>query len=158
MEGTTRTAYQHPYVRLCFFEIKGQPGTIEGRLTSLATENENLKLQMSTILDSVVQGKVQNLGYPLEIEEISGNLEVEKEYELDPVRLSMKNIRALVKELETNKNMTQLLAEENVALREQVKNQWTMIVQLQNQVQFMMIERRRQFASSGDLERLHTKL
>ena len=63
-----------------------------------------------------------------------------------------------MKELETNKNMTQLLAEENVALREQVKNQWTMIVQLQNQVQFMMIERRRQFASSGDLERLHTKL
>ncbi|ONH77144.1 hypothetical protein BOH78_0489 [Pichia kudriavzevii] len=141
-----------------FLKLKGSLEQFEGRLTSLATENENLKLQMSTILDSVVQGKVQNLGYPLEIEEISGNLEVEKEYELDPVRLSMKNIRALVKELETNKNMTQLLAEENVALREQVKNQWTMIVQLQNQVQFMMIERRRQFASSGDLERLHTKL
>lgn len=148
-----------------FIKMSGYFQKLENNMQELNRENDSLRLQMSSILNSVVNGKVHNLGYPLELEEIGGthsstNSNVR---EVDDISMSLRDIgsdfsfptasrgmsmskvKELIGELEINKNVTKVLVDENVNLREQMNSQRAMILSLQQQMQFIMIERRRMF-------------
>jgi hypothetical protein len=165
-----------------FIKMESYLEHIDKKINDLTRENESLKLQMSSILDSVVQGKVHNLGYPLEVEEIrtSGayNSAFNSNNELNLINdnspdfsfisdlstISLSKVKLLVKELEMNKSVTQALVDQNINFQEQINSQRAMIVNLQQQMQFMMIERRRMFSNStngpsmGSDSKLPTKL
>lgn len=159
-----------------FLKMEAYLNSVEDRLTTLTTENDSLKLQMSTILDSVVQGKIHNLGYPLGLEEVDKDQEPNSS-SIQPIELfaggafpertgiSLTGVKRMVKELERNRDTTMALVEDNLSLREQLNNQRAMILSLQQQMQFLMIERRRMFTTAtsnaannhGDMK-LSTKL
>jgi hypothetical protein len=142
-----------------FIKLSGYLNGMEEKIESVSAANVSLKLQMSSILDSVVQGKVQNLGYPLELEEITtaSDTAVSRPLSSDTahfndepgIRFNPSKARMLVRELEVHKSITKALVEENIGIKEQMNNQRAMILSLQQQMQFMMIERRRMFSSSN---------
>ncbi|KAG0679486.1 hypothetical protein C6P40_005336 [Pichia californica] len=163
-----------------FIKMSGYLDQMESRMNSLNKENEGLRLQISSILNSVVNGKVSNLGYPLEIEEV-GTLHKEIQYpsyennsnntkdEVDELiqnhstqKISMSKVRTLVRELEMNKNVTSRLLGDNVEMREQLTSQRALLLNLKQQIQFMLIERRRMaFANNstnGNTKNVATKL
>lgn len=143
---------------------------MEDEISKLRKENDGLKLQMSSMLDSVVQGKVYNLGYPLELEEIRAgvnenhhNNDHDSHRENDNgntgLSISMPRVRSLIKELGVNQRITDALVHENVDLRAQLNNQRDAIVNLQQTMQFMMIDRRRMMINStSDNAKIGTKL
>lgn len=160
-----------------FIKMSTYLNNTEKKVSNLEKENESLKLQMSSILDSVVQGKVHNLGYPLELEEINNvptnnnssinnNIayQTTNEHELPGIydlgltsnihKINISKVKHLIKDLEINRNMIQLLVDQNGSLHDQLNSQRSMIVNLQQQVQFMMIERRRNISET----KLSTKL
>ena len=153
-----------------FIKMSGYFKKLEGNLQELNKENNSLRLQMSSILNSIVNGKVHNLGYPLEIEEVGaiqgsdnsnlrqginindgtlqdmgGHIGVDFSFPAETQRMSMSRVKTLIRELEINKNVTKALVDENVNLREQMNSQRAMLLSLQQQMQFMLIERRRMF-------------
>mgnify|MGYP003365226970 CR=1 FL=1 len=153
-----------------FIKMSGYFKKLEGNMQELNKENDSLRLQMSSILNSIVNGKVHNLGYPLELEEVgvmhdSGNSNLQHgtnihggtlhdmgeniganfSFPAETQRMSMSKVKTLIRELEINKNVTKALVDENVNLREQMNSQRAMLLSLQQQMQFMMIERRRMF-------------
>lgn len=141
-----------------FIKMASYLEKLENNICSINKENDSLKIQMSSILNSVVNGNVHNLGYPLELEEVDGgditegtnehqtsDVEIIEEPPFFPLRqrISMSKVKTLVKELEINKNVTKVLLDDNVNMREQLNGQHAMLMNLQQQIQFMLIERRR---------------
>lgn len=152
-------------------KMSGYLNNIEYKISNLEKENESLKLQMSSILDSVVQGKVHNLGYSMELEEVnnvnnSSNNNTSDNYPIierdqseitsfdfspDARKINISKVKHLIKDLEINKSITQLLVDQNGSLHDQLNSQRSMIVGLQQQMQFMMIERRRNVMAESKL-------
>lgn len=191
-----------------FIKMSNYLDKMESSIKNLNRENDSLRLQMNSMLNSVVNGKVHNLGYPLELEEIGStngweqlsthnhiqnintNIEIDNDNVINdnvinnnasltiPVtststsstssssssssrhRISMSKVKILIRELEINKEISKTLVEDNVNLREQLNSQRAMILGLQQQMQFMMIERRRMFVSKAGSSKNHaaTKL
>lgn len=157
-----------------FIKISGYLEKLENKINELTDENENLKLQMSTILDSIVHGKVKNLGYSQDIEEISSGLtnvsfqsiinndvndsSVRSPNYLNDGKINYNKVKTLIEELEFNKSVTGALIEDNSSLREQLNNQRTMILNLQQQMQFIMIERRRSISQKNLVDMGQNKL
>lgn len=171
-----RDLFEKVHVHECvFLKISGYLEATESKMDYLKQENENLKLQMSTMLDAVVQGKIQNLGYGLDRMESSTkekdnsqSHEVEMTQAFDEAsgfervrtpkfKLSMQKVKVILGELDTNRRITDSLVTENIQLREDVSNQRAMINALRQQMQYMLLERRRMRESGTNISGLVAK-
>ncbi|ODV86715.1 hypothetical protein CANARDRAFT_174777 [[Candida] arabinofermentans NRRL YB-2248] len=139
--------------------------TQESKITEVVNENKYLKTQLSTVLDSVIQGKLTNLGYSLQLEEIMdqnqsnessnrgmnfrmlNNLQ-DEDYihlilEFERLRTDIERLRPLVAESDINKQMVSSLANENVQIKEELNSQRVALNSIRQQIQFMLVDRRR---------------
>ncbi|KAI5966013.1 hypothetical protein KGF57_000686 [Candida theae] len=129
------------------------------RMTSLESENEFLQRQLHKILDSIIQGKVTNLGYNEGLEEInkySGEADQDKliylNFELD--RLKFEINEKLIPFMNRSKisdqeKMIKNLVNDNFMMREDMNLQRMMINSLRKQLQFMLFSRNRGGVAAG---------
>ncbi|RLV96368.1 hypothetical protein JA1_000248 [Spathaspora sp. JA1] len=126
---------------------------IQEKMTSLTCENEYLQKQINKILDSIIQGKITNLGYSESIEEINKfksiedqdkliylNFELDRlKYEINEKILPFMN-KSIAKEQE---NVMTGLINETFMMREDMNVQRMMINSLRKQLQFLLFARGR---------------
>ncbi|KAI5966129.1 hypothetical protein CANMA_003375 [Candida margitis] len=123
------------------------------RMTNLESENSFLQRQLNKILDSIIQGKVTNLGYNEGLEEInkfSGGEEQDKliylNFELDRLKFEInEKLIPFMKRSKMNdqENMIKNLVNDNFMMREDMNLQRMMINSLRKQLQFMLFSRNR---------------
>lgn len=132
---------------------------LNDKVTSLSLENEFLQKQINKILDSIIQGKITNLGYNDSIEEINKvqsmddqgkliylNFELDRlKYEINERLIPFMN-KSRVNEQESVINN---LINDNFMLREDLNVQRIMINSLRKQLQYLLFARNRNGASSG---------
>jgi len=129
------------------------------RMTTLELENLFLQRQLNKILDSIIQGKITNLGYNEGLEEInkySGEEDQDKliylNFELD--RLKFEINEKLIPFINRSKisdqeNMIKNLVNDNFMMREDMNLQRMMINSLRKQLQFMLFSRNRGVGGVG---------
>lgn len=160
-----------------FIKLSRYLDKVEGRVHGLERENEKLKNQINALIDSVVKDVSTSNSFT-NLPEISSNgsstpstardvvhqvstLErIADDFIFNPninTKVTLK-IKMMLDDLEMNKNVTKSLIEENVGLHDQLNNQRAMISSLQQQLQFLMIERRRWHGVPGNEKKLPTKL
>ncbi|KAH3664122.1 hypothetical protein OGAPHI_004836 [Ogataea philodendri] len=130
----------------------------ETKYTDLADENRMLRSQLSTILDSITQGKLTNLGYSLQLEEIMDNQSVEpfklfdnlqeKDFiqllmEFEVLKTDVNRLRSLVSERDLDKQLVTVLANDNVQIKDELDNHTVALTSIKQQIQFMLMDRRR---------------
>ncbi|QPG75344.1 hypothetical protein FOA43_002697 [Brettanomyces nanus] len=129
----------------------------ETKMDDLTGENNLLKSELSVLLDSVIQGRVTNLGFPLELEEVSCNLHgseneilggMEEDYaqlitDFERLRLNAQKAKRALGELEASKQMISKLATDNLQMKEELNSQRLVINSIRQQLQFMVLDRRR---------------
>lgn len=137
------------HIKECVF-IKLQPkfDFIENRMANLELENETLKFQLSTILDSVI--------YP---KPLLQNHRHQQQPLAKPVKISMGKVKMMVGELDLNRKVTETLMQENLALKEEMANQRAVLTTMRQQMQYMLLDRhRRKSFVDLDEQKLSNKL
>lgn len=123
--------------------------TLTSRVDCLSSENQFLQKQINKILDLVILGKITNLGYSENIEEISkfdgaadqGKL-VYLTYELDRLKFEMENrVMPYVTNSERESVISNLV-NDNFAMRDELNMQRVYISSLRKQLQFLLFTRR----------------
>ncbi|KAL6452015.1 Traf4 TNF receptor-associated factor 4 [Candida maltosa Xu316] len=123
------------------------------KITSLTSENDFLQKQINKILDSIIQGKITNLGYSESIEEINKfgsiedqdkliylNFEIDRlKYEINERLIPFMN-KHKVGEQDTVMNN---LINDNFMMREDMNLQRMMINSLRKQLQFLLFSKNR---------------
>ncbi len=130
----------------------------EQKLENVSKENAFLKTEMSSILDSVIQGRVNNLGFPMDMEEISLDSErlaginskrdgkdgySELLFDFEKLRLGTQKAKRALNELELSKKIITDLAVDNCQMKEELKNQKFALNTMHQQLQFVLMDRRR---------------
>ncbi|KAI5965616.1 uncharacterized protein KGF55_000978 [Candida pseudojiufengensis] len=132
---------------------------LNDKVSSLETENNFLQNQINKILDSIIQGKITNLGYNENIEEINKNFQFSNNknledqdkliylnFEIDRLKFEInEKILPIIKKLKLNEqdNMIKNLINDNFIMREDMNLQRVMINSLRKQLQFMLFSRNR---------------
>lgn len=133
--------------------------TMKDKMDSLVLENETLQKQINKMLDSIIQGKITNLGYSESIEEINKfesiedqdklvylNFEIDRlKYEINERIIPFMN-KSIVNERE---NMMNNLINDNFMIREDMNVQRMMINSLRKQLQFLLFSKNRNTTLSG---------
>ncbi|VEU23491.1 DEKNAAC104594 [Brettanomyces naardenensis] len=127
----------------------------ETRMDNLSHENSFLKSELSTILDSVIQGRLTNLGFPLDLEEVPrGGVtdsvlgSMEEDYaqlisDFEKLRLNAQRAKRALTELEVSKQMISGLAADNLQIKEEMSSQRLALNSIRQQLQFILMDRRR---------------
>lgn len=131
-----------------FLKLKSKFDSIDLSLKDLTDENVSLKLQISSILDAVVNGKIQNLGY--NFNEISDVKDLQRLEPSKPMKINMGKVKMMVGELDLNRRITETLVQENVTLREEIANQRAVLTTMRQQMQYILLDRHRKNSKSGD--------
>lgn len=133
---------------------------LENRVDVVEQENKVLKSQVNELLDAAAEDvntdstipEISSLTSSFNKSHISTNntdnniFDIEDDFILNPnidPKITLMKIKMVLGEMEMNKNVTKSLVDENIILHEQLNNQRAMIMSLQQQLQFLMIERRR---------------
>ncbi|EGW35494.1 uncharacterized protein SPAPADRAFT_132142 [Spathaspora passalidarum NRRL Y-27907] len=127
--------------------------TIQEKMTSLTSENEFLQQQINKILDSIIQGKITNLGYSESIEEINKFKSIEDQdkliylnFELDRLKyeINEKILPFMNKSRATEQeNVMTGLINDTFMMREDMNVQRMMINSLRKQLQYLLFSRGR---------------
>lgn len=142
--------------------IKG----LESKVENLSEENSSLQRQIHKILDSIIQGKVTNLGYSEPIEEIGsftrdlGRMEDQDKllhlnYEIDRLKSELEERVNPFIERETSgtserENVMNGLVSDNFIMKDDLNLQRALINSLRKQVQFLLFRNRNpMFGASG---------
>lgn len=141
-----------------FIKLSGYLESQEEKLKTISTENAFLKTEMSNILDSVIQGRVKNLGFQMDMEEISSDSERLAElnfkdnindegsglrFDFEKLRLGTQRAKRALKELELSKKIITDLAVDNYQIKEELKNQKIAMNTIHQQLQFVLMDRKR---------------
>ena len=123
------------------------------RMTGLELENQFLQRQLNKILDSIIQGKITNLGYNEGLEEISkysSDADQDKliylNFELDRLKFEInEKLIPFMKryKISDQEKMIKNLVNDNFMMREDMNLQRMMINSLRKQLQFMLFSRNR---------------
>lgn len=148
-----------------FIKLSAKFAAIDSSMMQLAEENSALKLQISSILNAVVSGKIQNLGYSFgeddEVKELERTAPQQGQRRGSPLKFPLGKVRMMVGELDLNRRLTETLVQENVALREEIANQRAVLTTVRQQMQYILLDRHRKTSKSADNidnMRLSTKL
>lgn len=143
------------------------------RLSSLELENQFLQRQLHKILDSIIQGKVSNLGYNDNLEEINKfqdsvenqdklmylNFEVDRlKFEINEKLIPFMNKYGLSMRYDQDNSNTTLmknLINDNFMMREDMNVQRMMINSLRKQLQFMLFARNQKMGLAGNMMNMH---
>lgn len=131
-----------------FLKLKAKLDSIDTSLKDLTDENISLKFQISSILDAVVNGKIQNLGY--NFNEISDVKDLQRVEQKKPMKINMGKVKMMVGELDMNRRITETLVQENITLKEELGNQRAVLTTMRQQMQYILLDRHRKTSKSGD--------
>ncbi|GME69068.1 unnamed protein product [[Candida] boidinii] len=183
-----------------FLKLSGYLNKQDDKIKQLTNENKHLQSQLSIMLDSIVQGRMTNLGYALQIEEIeqnrtnsdffnsysgngSGNGRrrrggatatggigsiggrsggnvldslIDEDYihlvmEFGRLRTDVEKIRPMSQELDLTKQIVTGLGNDTGYLKDELNSQRLLMNSLRQQMQFMMVDRRRSRMSMYNL-------
>ncbi|RLV84299.1 TNF receptor-associated factor 4 [Meyerozyma sp. JA9] len=125
--------------------------TLSSKVDNLTAENTFLQKQINKILDSIIQGKITNLGYAESIEEISkfdlsstedqGKL-IYLNYELDRLKFDMDNRVIPYITNSERESVISNLVNDNFAMRDELNMQRVYVSSLRKQLQFLLFTRR----------------
>ncbi|CDK24377.1 unnamed protein product [Kuraishia capsulata CBS 1993] len=112
-----------------------------------------LSSKLEIILDSIVQGKVTNVGFPLQLDEVSSysgqrsKRDSEEDYvhllmELEGLRSDFMRIQPSISALEAQQQMISGLVAQNTHLMEDMNNQRMGLNSVRQQIQFLLMDRR----------------
>ncbi|KAG7787130.1 hypothetical protein KL910_003792 [Ogataea haglerorum] len=166
--GSREVLTQIHSLECVFVKLSGYFELQETKINDLADENKLLRSQISTILDSITQGKMTNLGYSLQLEEIMdrdrsadpGRLFdslQDKDYvqlmmEFEMLRTEFNRLRSLASEFELHKQLVTAVANENIQIKDELHNQTAALSSMRQQIQFMLLDRRRLRSKLVDAE------
>lgn len=124
-------------------------------MEGLRRENRTLSTQLSTVLDSVVQGKITNVGYTLNVEEVGCQRQnkkndknlLDEDYlhlvmEFERLRTDFERVRPIVADFQQQQQIITNLANSSSHYREEINAQRVAINSLRQQLQFLLVERR----------------
>lgn len=135
-----------------FVKMSGYLEKQEQRIAEVTSENDLLKREMSTLLDSVMQGRLTNLGFNLE--EVTGSNEYKRLMrEFEQLQIGAQRARRALSDLEVSKHAFSDLSTDTMMIKEDVTSQRLVLTALRQQVQYLMNMRRRSTASE-DLPKL----
>lgn len=139
-----------------FVKLSGYLESQEKKVNTLSHENTLLKSEFSSVLDSVIQGKITNLGFPLDVDEIEqsdassdqilGSMEDDYAQlisDFEKLRLGAQKTKRTLAEISASKQMMVGLASDNVQIKEEITNQWLALTTLRRQMQMLLMDRRR---------------
>ncbi|ODV95798.1 hypothetical protein PACTADRAFT_49246 [Pachysolen tannophilus NRRL Y-2460] len=152
----------------------------ESDIKSTKDENKLLKSQISSILDSIVQGKVANLGNNLNLEEIYSSSALSLAFsssssayssqaflpslststsidecikllniEAETLKANLEKFQRAEQNFENNLTLIDNFINENLRIKEELGVQKNVINSLRQQLQFLMMERRRNNFATG---------
>ncbi|OWB62541.1 hypothetical protein B5S31_g2994 [[Candida] boidinii] len=181
-----------------FLKLSGYLNKQDDKIKELTNENKHLQSQLSIMLDSIVQGRMTNLGYALQIEEIEQNRTnsdlfnsyssnsgangrrrrggstaagggigsrsggnvldslIDEDYihlvmEFGRLRTDVEKIRPMSQELDLTKQIVTGLGNDTGYLKDELNSQRLLMNSLRQQMQFMMVDRRRSRMSMYNL-------
>ncbi|GMG20837.1 unnamed protein product [Ambrosiozyma monospora] len=167
-----RDLLEEVHVKQCVFvKLTNYFESQQTKMDKLTEEKTVLKNQLSTVLDSVIQGRLTNLGYPLQVEEVNSNSGgsnpnnissamqnlstrlsniglddadyVHLVLEFERLRADMERLRPMMAEFEINKQIVNSLVNENAQLKDELTSHRMALNSVKQQIQFMLLERRR---------------
>ena len=131
------------------------------KVNSLTLENEFLQKQINKILDSIIQGKITNLGYSESIEEIDKFLSIEDQDKLMYLNFEVDRLKHEINErlipfmnksqVTEQENVVNNLINDNFMMREDMNMQRMMINSLRKQLQFLLFARNRNGVNGSGL-------
>ncbi|AOA61755.1 Hypothetical protein PP7435_CHR1-0718 [Komagataella phaffii CBS 7435] len=141
--------------RCVFYKLSSYFETQEREMEGLRRENRTLSKQLSTVLDSVVQGKITNVGYTLNVEEVGAQRQnkkndkslLDEDYlhlvmEFERLRTDFERVRPIVADFQQQQQILTNLANNSSHYREEINAQRVAINSLRQQLQFLLVERR----------------
>lgn len=147
---------------------------LESKISEVDAENKHLQLQIHQILDSIMQGKVTNLGYSEPLEEIGKFTRtlskiqdqdrlLNLDYEVERLRSELEEKVNPFMERETTKNSEQQtiingLVSDNFMMKDEMSLQRALINSLRKQVQFLSFRNRQQHFAGASFPSLPMEL
>lgn len=132
---------------------------MKDKMDSLVLENETLQKQINKMLDSIIQGKITNLGYSESIEEINKFESIEDQDKLVYLNFEIDRLKYEINEriipfmnkstVNERENMMNNLINDNFMIREDMNVQRMMINSLRKQLQFLLFSKNRNTTLSG---------
>lgn len=134
---------------------------LESRIDDVIDENRVLKRQINLILDGIVQGKVTNLGYNQQIEEIGSftrDLDQDRlvniTYEVESLRSELEEkvnpfIERETGQANNRQNIINNLVNDSFLMKDEMNLQRALLNSVRKQLQFIMFRNRSQSMFSG---------
>lgn len=138
------------------FQILPHFERLEEKIKLLSSDNRYLKDSINKVLDSVMLGRVTNLGYCEPIEEIGGSigddgkeacLRLRCEFERHKLEVEEKLVPFVERErnaVTERENLVNSLVNENFVIKDELNLQRGLVNSLRKQVQFLLFQRRPQ--------------
>lgn len=135
---------------------------LENQMNDVVDENKVLKKQINLILDGIVQGKVTNLGYNQNIEEIGSfarDLDQDRmvniSYEVERLRSELdEKVNPFIEresgEVSSRQNIINNLVNDNFLMKDEMNLQRALLNSIRKQVQFFMFRNRNQTIFQGN--------
>lgn len=155
----TKLLFETVHERTCqFIKLSAYLTAQDSKITKLTTVNSSLQTQVSMILDSVIQGKVNNLGHGLLYDEVNAasqaldfsNFPENDEnlrmfMEVEKLKLTLANLEVSTQDI-NNQNFVNGLVNENLRMKEELSFVKNSMSNIRQQLHFLMMERRRSVA------------